>query len=141
MKHILLISVSLLFGYINLFGQVDTDTNNAQKDTTSFRYAEKEPILLNMNVVAAKIGYPIIARDAGIEGIVIARVLVDENGDYEKHKYIKKIHPILVTSIDAHIAELKFTPAISDGKPIKFWVNIPFEFKLLEKKKKRRRNR
>ncbi|MFK7926114.1 MAG: energy transducer TonB [Bacteroidia bacterium] len=141
MKHTLLISVSLLFGYINLFGQVDTDKTNAQKDTSSFIYAEKEPTLLNMNVVVAKIDYPKIARDAGIEGIVIARVLVDEYGNYEKHKYVQKIHPILVTSIDTHIAELKFTPAISEGKPIKFWVNIPFEFKLLEEKKKRRRKR
>ncbi|MEL7340987.1 MAG: energy transducer TonB, partial [Bacteroidota bacterium] len=77
------------------------------------------------------IGYPQIARDAGIEGNVVVRVLVDKRGNYDKHKIITQVHPILTKAVEEHIAKLQFTPAIQGGKPIKFWVNIPFNFKLL----------
>ncbi|MEL6592497.1 MAG: energy transducer TonB, partial [Bacteroidota bacterium] len=77
------------------------------------------------------IGYPQIARDAGIEGNVVVRVLVDKRGNYDKHKIITQVHPILTKAVEEHISKLQFTPAIQGGKPIKFWVNIPFNFKLL----------
>ncbi|MEM6345038.1 MAG: energy transducer TonB [Bacteroidota bacterium] len=138
MKHTTLIFVGLLFFNFSLIGQTEEKASEASKpaEKQEFIYAEKEPQVLNMGDVAAKIEYPQLARDAGIEGIVIVRVLVDEEGNYEKHKFIEKIHPILSDQVEAHVHELKFSPALQDGKPIKFWVNIPFGFKLTKKKKK-----
>ena len=77
------------------------------------------------------IGYPQIARDAGIEGRVIIRVLVDEHGNYVRHRVISSVHPMLTKACAEHLAELQFTPAIQGGRPIKFWVNIPFMFTLI----------
>jgi protein TonB len=102
-----------------------------EPDINDFIFAEEEPKPVNMGDIQKLIGYPQIARDAGIEGNVVVRVLVDKNGNYSKHKIITQVHPILTKAVEEHIRKLKFTPAIQGGKPIKFWVNIPFNFKLL----------
>ncbi len=102
-----------------------------EPDINEFIFAEEEPKPVNMADVQKLIGYPQIARDAGIEGNVVVRVLVDKRGNYDKHKIITQVHPILTKAVEEHINKLQFTPAIQGGKPIKFWVNIPFNFKLL----------
>lgn len=96
-----------------------------------FVSVEQEPVPVNINDIKSLIGYPQIARDAGIQGQVVVRVLVDKTGNYDRHKVVKSVHPILDEAVQAHLSKLKFTPAIQGGRPIKFWVNIPFNFKLL----------
>lgn len=95
-----------------------------------FVYADKEPKVINMDVVRKKVGYPTLAQQAGIQGKVVVRVLVDENGNYRRHKVVMRNHPILCKEVEKHIHELSFLPARRDGKPIQFWVNIPFNFRL-----------
>lgn len=103
----------------------------AAPDINAFVFAEEEPKPVNMADIQRAIGYPQIARDAGIEGNVVVRVLVDELGNYKRHKIINQVHPILAKAVEKEINKLKFTPAIQGGKPIPFWVNIPFNFKLI----------
>lgn len=98
-----------------------------------FVSVEEEPQPVNMNDLIKLIGYPQIARDAGIQGTVVVRVLVDKKGRYSNHKVINQVHPILSKNVEKHINRLTFTPAIQGGNPIQFWVNIPFNFKLLDK--------
>jgi protein TonB len=100
-------------------------------DINAFVFVQEEPKPVNMDDIRKAIGYPQIARDAGIEGTVVIRILVDEYGNYKKHKVTKQEHPILAKACEAQVGKLKFTPAIQGGKPIKFWVNIPFKFTLL----------
>jgi protein TonB len=102
-----------------------------EPDINAFIFAEEEPKPVNMDDVRRAIGYPQIARDAGIEGTVVVRVLVDEQGAYRRHKILNSVHPILQKAVEQKIGMLTFTPAIQGGKPIQFWVNIPFNFKLL----------
>lgn len=109
-----------------------SDTTNQEPDITSFIVASQEPTPVNMNDIRTAIGYPAEAIEQDIEGQVVVRVLVDEKGAYVKHKTIKKGHPILAEQVEKHIDKLKFTPAIQEDNPIKFWVNIPFSFKLLD---------
>ena len=96
-----------------------------------FISVEQEPAPVNMDDIKKLVGYPQIARDAGIQGSVVVRVLVDKKGRYNKHRVVNQVHPILAEAVEKHINKLKFTPAIQGGRPIKFWVNIPFNFKLL----------
>ncbi|MEM7656562.1 MAG: TonB family protein, partial [Bacteroidota bacterium] len=97
-----------------------------------FVIAEEEPIPVNMSDVSKLIGYPQMARDAGIEGTVIVRVLVDKRGKYRDHKLINSAHVILDRAVQKELDKLQFTPAIQGGKPIPFWVNIPFRFSLMQ---------
>ncbi|MEY3444273.1 MAG: hypothetical protein RLZZ519_2554 [Bacteroidota bacterium] len=99
---------------------------------TDFVLLEKEPAPVNLDQLKGLIGYPPMAKEAEIEGKVIVRVQVDKNGQYVKHLVIKDPHPILTKAVTDKINMLNFTPGIQAGKPIKVWVTIPFDFKLLK---------
>ncbi|MEM6261832.1 MAG: TonB family protein [Bacteroidota bacterium] len=114
-------------GEPDIIAETDPEPN-----INDFIFDAEEPKPVNMDDIRKLIGYPDIAKDAGIEGSVVVRVLVDKYGNYKKHKVIKKVHPVLAKACEKHVSKLKFTPAIQGGKPIPFWVNIPFKFKLIQ---------
>jgi protein TonB len=99
---------------------------------SDFVLLEKEPAPVNLDQLKGLIGYPPMAKEAEIEGKVIVRVQVDKSGKYVKHIVIKDPHPILTKAVTDKINMLTFTPGIQAGKPIKVWVTIPFDFKLLK---------
>ncbi|MFC1558097.1 TonB family protein [candidate division KSB1 bacterium] len=81
--------------------------------------------------------YPEIARKAGIEGTVILRTLIGKDGKPEKVEVAKGLENGGLGCNEAAIKAVKkvrFTPAVKDGKPVKFWFTIPIKFKLNEKK-------
>ncbi|MEM8898472.1 MAG: M56 family metallopeptidase [Bacteroidota bacterium] len=102
-----------------------------EADVNAYAAVDEEPFPVNMKEVQKAIGYPEAAREAKIEGNMMVRVLVNEEGKYSKHTVVKQVHPTLAEPVEAHISKLVFTPAIKDGKPIKCWINIPFNFILL----------
>ncbi len=95
---------------------------------------DEKPKPLNMDVLKKKIEYPQRARDAGIQGRVVLRVLIDKKGNYMKHKVVRSPHPWLSESGTAHIHLLKFSPGIKDGKAIPVWVTVPFDYKIEDSK-------
>ncbi|MCS6790092.1 MAG: energy transducer TonB [Bacteroidia bacterium] len=99
-------------------------------DPTAFVAVEKEPQPVNMDDIKRRIGYPPLAKEAGIQGKVIVRVLVGKNGKYEKHLILKSPHKVLTEAVERELPNLEFTPGIQAGKPIKVWVTIPFDFRL-----------
>ncbi len=106
---------------------VDNDPN-----PNDFIIVEEEPRPVNMDDIKKLIGYPAMAKEAEIEGKVIVRVLVDKTGKYKKHVVLKDPHPILTKAVEKKLNSLQFTPGIQGGNPIKVWVTIPFDFKLLK---------
>ncbi len=97
-----------------------------EPDPFLFVPVDEDPKPLNQ----AKIAYPEEARQAGIEGTVILRVLIDKKGNYVKHIVMSSPHPLLTKAVETHIQKYKFTPAIKDGKPICYWLTMPFKFQL-----------
>lgn len=94
-----------------------------------FIFADKEPKPLNLEEVKKMIGYPKEAKDHQIEGNIVMRILVDKKGDSTRYISVKKLHPLLLEAVEEHVFSLKFSPAIKDGEPILFWINISFWFK------------
>lgn len=90
----------------------------------------KQPKEVNLNDIQKLIGYPAVAIEGNLEDNIVFRVLIDENGNYVRHITPKKGHPIFIKAIEEHISKVKFTPALQGKNPIKFWVNVPFVFKL-----------
>ncbi|MCB9231379.1 MAG: energy transducer TonB [Bacteroidia bacterium] len=120
------------FGEIDAVGVVEAiEAPEPDPDPNAFIMVEKEPGPVNMDNIKKLIGYPPAAKEAEIEGKVILRILVGKNGKYEKHIVVKNPHPILTKAVEAQIQNLEFTPGIQAGQPIKVWVTIPFDFKLL----------
>ena len=99
-------------------------------EANEFIFAEQEPEPLNLTEVKTSIGYPDEARDQGVEGTVVARVLVDSLGKYVKHVIISETDRLLSDAVSEKLPNLTFTPAKAGGKTINFWVNLPFRFKL-----------
>ncbi|MDP5172207.1 MAG: TonB family protein [Bacteroidia bacterium] len=123
--------VGIFSGELGGDGKVPDVIVDNDPGINDFVSVEQEPVPVNIDDIKSLIGYPQIARDAGIQGQVVVRVLVDKTGNYDRHRIVKSVHPILDEAVSQQLSKLKFTPAIQGGRPIKFWVNIPFNFKLL----------
>jgi TonB family protein len=76
--------------------------------------------------------YPTILKEAGIEGTVWLKVLIDEKGYVAKAETLKADHPGFAEAAIAAVKQWEFSPAMKDGKPIKSEVTIPFRFKLAD---------
>ncbi|MEM7514643.1 MAG: energy transducer TonB [Bacteroidota bacterium] len=96
------------------------------KEAVSFQ----EPKILNFKEVVNKIGYPESAKESGIEGQVLIKVLVNEQGNYKFHKIVSSEHTILTNAVEMHVDELQFSPAQQDGQKVQAWVSVPFVFNL-----------
>lgn len=72
--------------------------------------------------------YPQYAREAGVQGIVVAEVIVDEYGNVIDAIPFKSI-PILNEAAIETAYKFKFKPAIIDKKRFKVAMHVPFIFK------------
>ncbi|RKY86960.1 energy transducer TonB [candidate division KSB1 bacterium] len=79
--------------------------------------------------------YPEIAIKAKVEGQVIIRTLVNKKGIPEKFQVVKGIGAGCEEAVIAALRKTKFTPAMQRDRPVKFWINIPVEFRLVDVKK------
>ncbi|MFN8397696.1 MAG: energy transducer TonB [Bacteroidia bacterium] len=89
------------------------------------------PIPVNLDQLKGLIGYPMAAKERGIEGTVQLRVLFDEKGNYVRHVVVNDPSPILTRAVEAHVSKLIYVPPSRDERPVAAWVDIPFQFMLL----------
>ncbi|MEM6629009.1 MAG: TonB family protein [Bacteroidota bacterium] len=107
------------------------DVANTPK-VNDFVEVDQEPRPLNLQEIRQQIGYPQSEQNEGIEGNVVLRILIDEEGAYIRHVVLNEGHPVLEQAVAEKIRHLVFSPATQKGNPVKFWVNIPFVFKLTQ---------
>lgn len=120
-----------------LYAQIEqVKKSSSEVDVNEYVAVEKEPKPLNLEEIKAKIGYPEDAYAIGIQGKVIVRILVDEQGKPQKHVMIRSPHPSLTHAVEKEIYNIQFQPGIleSTQKPVPIWVNIPFNFLWKEKR-------
>jgi protein TonB len=86
---------------------------------------EKEPELVSMNEPQ----YPELAREAGVEGTVLIRVLVGEDG-FVKDQIIIQSVAMLDDAAASAAQTAVFKPALQKDKPVAVWMVIPIEFRL-----------
>lgn len=71
--------------------------------------------------------YPPPAAPGKLQGQVIVRIVVDENGDVESAE-VTSGNPVLATvAVDA-VKQWKFKPYIKNGQPVKAAIKLPFDF-------------
>lgn len=78
------------------------------------------------------IRYPDEFRAANVEGEVIAQFVVDTNGRYSDgtFKVIKSNNPLFDDAVRSALPNMRFTPAVVDGKKVKQMLQQPFTFSL-----------
>lgn len=116
---------------IGLLTPLTSFSQGEEPGINDFVFVDKEPTPTNLGEIRDAIGYPEDAIDENIQGTVVIRILVDENGKYVKHKVVKDIHPSLTKAVEAQISQMTFEPAQKEGSAVKYWVNLPFPFKLI----------
>lgn len=122
----LFLTVLLSFSSLLIFGQNEPGIND-------YIPVDLTPDPVNMSEVKAAIGYPQAAIDSNLSGIVVVRILVNEKGEYVKHKVIKSPGKALSDAVEAKISALTFSPAMQGTNSIMYWVNVPFHFRLQER--------
>lgn len=91
----------------------------------AFVAVEQQPVI----IARVKPEYPELARQAGIEGRVIVKALIDENGDVKKVSVLQGDDIFRESAVSA-MYQTKFKPAINANRPVKVWITIPFNFRL-----------
>jgi len=82
-------------------------------------------------VKQVKPDYPEIAQQAGVEGLVIVKVLVGKTGHvHDVRLDDKRQVPMLNEAALAAARQWVFTPALTGGNPVAVWAAIPFHFRL-----------
>jgi protein TonB len=75
--------------------------------------------------------YPELAKQAGIEGTTVVKMLVDIDGSVREVKILKSSgNPMLDQAALAAAKKSKFTPAKQRDKFVRVWVSRPFKFVL-----------
>ena len=75
--------------------------------------------------------YPRKARRLGYEGMVMLKVLIDENGRVDDLKLLESSgYGILDRAALATVKRWRFEPGSEDGKKKKMWLKVPIRFQL-----------
>ncbi|MCI4670520.1 MAG: energy transducer TonB [Bacteroidia bacterium] len=139
---IVFFSLILLSGAFGQFNSWQSEKNMLASKATFTSLVEEKPgvyssykvdvppRILNYDEVRNFMGYPEIAKNAGIQGRVVLKVLVNKNGQYVKHEVEEDFHPLLRIAAESFAPYLKFEPANHDQKNVACWMSIPFDFKL-----------
>lgn len=94
-----------------------------------FIFAEQKPTALNADEVFQQIISPIDPDNPSWEVVVVLRVLVSQEGKLLYAKGIGSAPLKWKNAVEPLVYDLNFSPAIQGGKPIPFWVNVPFRFR------------
>ncbi len=95
---------------------------------------DSEPVLQNGTLyafIAQHLKYPIDAAEDGIQGRVVIKVIVNEDGSVSNPVITRKVSPSLDREAMRVVKMLpRFIPAKKNGYPCKAELEIPFTFKI-----------
>lgn len=103
-------------------------TKNTEKVFKQFE-VDKAPAPVNLGSVQGSIRYPEMARQTGTEGKVSVTVLVGKDGSVEQIISISGPE-VFKDEVASKVMNLRFTPAIQQGNPVRCQVTVPFNFSL-----------
>ncbi len=97
-------------------------------------YDEAPQLIGGMASIRRYLVYPELARKAGIEGVVMIGVLIDESGKPIKTQILKAsgAHIGFEEAAATAVMHTRWKPAKQRDRPVKVWVSIPIRFKLRE---------
>jgi protein TonB len=90
-----------------------------------FVYFDIEPEVIRRIVPT----YPDLARQAGIEGDVIVRVLIGKRGEVKAVEVERSSDLFDEAAVEA-VRRWTFRPAIASGNPVAVWIRIPIAFRM-----------
>lgn len=83
-----------------------------------------------MTAIVKNLVYPKSAMEAGIQGKVFIKAVVDENGNVISTEVVKGLEPECDKAAISAIQKTKFSVGMDKGKPVKTEIVIPIYFRL-----------
>ncbi|MFW5973725.1 MAG: energy transducer TonB [Bacteroidota bacterium] len=74
--------------------------------------------------------YPDLARQAGVEGLVVVKVVVEPDGSPSNPEVIRSAGNLLDTAAVEAVMKLSFTPGKQRGQPVRVSFAVPVRFRL-----------
>ncbi|MEZ4826437.1 MAG: energy transducer TonB [Bacteroidia bacterium] len=124
----ILIIASGLLWITTVFAQDTFTPLPGEPGMHEFIYVDQEPLPLNLDEIQRQIPYPAKAFWNKVGGKLYLRILINEQGEYERHKITRSVDASLLVAAEPYIRQLRFSPAIKDNQPVKYWVNVPIVF-------------
>lgn len=115
------ISLFLVLPVVVVFaqpGQVDDQVYE-------FIAVDEKPVI----ITDAQPDYPQSAIDAGIEGTVVVKVVINKNGNVASAEIFRSIPRLDNAALQTARSKV-FSPGIVDGSPVSVEMNIPIDFNL-----------
>jgi len=125
--------------------QSDAEVEQETIESTDFKGIEKVPEQADLDVpdfvpydeppqpiYQPQPVYPDMCREAGIEGKVYLKLLIDTEGRVRKVKVLKSLHPECDRAAIDAAYQWKFKPAMQRDIPVAVWYAVPFSFELTE---------
>jgi len=81
-----------------------------------------------------RIKYPELAQKAKVEGQCVIRTLVNKKGIPENFQIVKDPGGGCAQAVIDALKSTRFTAAMQRDRPVKFWINIPVDFRLIDAK-------
>jgi protein TonB len=116
----------------------DADQSNIVVDIPDEEYLptadEFVPVEIQAEMIyEEKPEYPRLAKQAGMEGVVWIKALVDKNGEVKKAQVAKSSGLSALDEVATNAAyKCKYKPAIQNNRPVAVWVTYSVEFTLRE---------
>lgn len=130
--------LTLVFIHIGLviYAQGIDNANNPPKRIFSYVSQIPQSSVDIKEYLKENLVYPLDARRNNIEGKVIVKFIVDENGKVTNVTIAKSVYPSIDSEAIRVISNMpNWIPGHNDGKPIKVNYTLPIDFKLLDSKK------
>ncbi len=110
---------------------VPAETIDQPEETES--YSVDVPPVVDINTLQAGVTYPEAARRNGVQGTILIKVWIDENGIPSKAEALSPCSRILAdASVRAVLNARCYSPAVNRGKLVGCWMRIPVKFILSE---------
>ena len=96
-----------------------------------FVVVEERPEMIGgVAELARSVKYPNIARQAGIEGMVVVKVVVTSDGEPENPTILKSPSDVLNTAAIEAVMKQRFKPGRQRGRAVACYMAIPVRFRL-----------
>ena len=103
---------------------LDSDTGN-DKGFSPKEVDVKPTILAKPNPK-----YTRAAREAGVEGYVVLKVLLSANSQIDRVRVVRRLpYGLTETGIQA-ACKIQFKPALKGGQPVAMWLNVEYVYRL-----------
>ena len=109
------------------------DPVNDEPEREFFMLVEEMPEMVGgYAALSGDLVYPMTARRAGIEGLVVVQVLIDATGTPSRPQVTSAVHDILDEAAVSAVVKQRFTPGRQRGKAVPVMMAIPVRFRLMD---------